>query len=257
MESKAFIYGLYSTDNPEEIRYVGKTIRPLRERLHNHIYESKTGKSHKSNWIRLVNSKNLEIKIVIIDIVWKHDWEFWEIFWIAEYKRRGYKLTNTSPGGGINTESPNSRGVVVLDLNGKYKDVYESISSCSTALNIDRRRIEDCLRPANRKKSFHGNQFIYKELYDVTKDYNLIKQPKKYKKISREERLTSWRKNSLKGALTVSKPIGAFDNDGNLIHSFPSLSSIGRMSTEFKVSGVTKTLYGNRHTHKGFIWRYL
>jgi len=56
------IYGLYNK-NTGEVRYVGRTGRSIRGRLHNHRYNAKTKKcnSPKGKWIRKIEPGNVEI----------------------------------------------------------------------------------------------------------------------------------------------------------------------------------------------------
>lgn len=102
MENKTFIYTLSDPDT-NEIRYVGKSNNP-KYRLRKHIELSKQdkNKTHKENWILSLLNKNLKPIIEIIDEVSIDEWEFWEIYWIYQFKTWGFNLTNTTTGGGIN-----------------------------------------------------------------------------------------------------------------------------------------------------------
>ena len=95
---KTFIYIL--TDENNQPRYVGKSDNPNR-RLKDHIYEAKRSdsKSHRVNWINSMLTKNLKPNVVIIDEVPNEEWEFWENFWIEQFKQRNFDLTNGSIGG--------------------------------------------------------------------------------------------------------------------------------------------------------------
>ena len=84
-------------------RYVGKTIKKkLRRRLLGHINEAKT-KTHKNTpklaWLRKLNKMGMVPKIKLIRKVELAEWEYWEKFYIAEYKRMGYHLVNSTEGG--------------------------------------------------------------------------------------------------------------------------------------------------------------
>ena len=54
----------------------------------------------KSRWIKKELKKGNKILIKEIFLVpISEDWAKWEIFYISEYKKLGYKLTNTTSGG--------------------------------------------------------------------------------------------------------------------------------------------------------------
>ena len=93
------IYSL-SDPNTGEIRYVGKTYNQLRKRLYSHLNECKSGnKSHKINWIKSLLSNNEIPVISIIDTVPTNQWQFWEQYWIEQFKQWGFNLTNIAKGG--------------------------------------------------------------------------------------------------------------------------------------------------------------
>ena len=80
----------------QEIRYIGKTTN-LKERLANHIYKSKSSKTHCGSWIKSLISKSL--KPIIEEIEECENWQQREIFWIEYYKSQGADLTNHTTGG--------------------------------------------------------------------------------------------------------------------------------------------------------------
>lgn len=93
---------IYSLSDPMtgEIRYIGKTYNELKKRLYSHIMECKTDrKTHKINWIKSLLSNNKKPIISTIDIVPKSDWEYWEKYWIEQFKQWGFNLTNMTMGG--------------------------------------------------------------------------------------------------------------------------------------------------------------
>ena len=93
---KNYIYILVGDD--DEIRYVGKTMYP-KQRLYSHIKESKgVRNNHKINWIKKLLSENKKPKMVLIDEV-DEDWQYWEKYWIEQFKQWGFNLTNLTDGG--------------------------------------------------------------------------------------------------------------------------------------------------------------
>jgi len=96
---EVYIYVLIDPENLQ-IRYVGKTAYP-EKRYYSHIHVKK--KSHCSNWIESLKERSLIPHFIIIDTVPENNWQYWETYYIAQYKESGYDLTNHTLGGdGIN-----------------------------------------------------------------------------------------------------------------------------------------------------------
>lgn len=91
------IYYLVSSRNILDIKYVGKTVMSLNNRLCSH----KSGKCGKylKNWLNRELSENHEIIINLIEEVEEKKWVEKEMFWIAYYKSLGFKLCNLTDGG--------------------------------------------------------------------------------------------------------------------------------------------------------------
>lgn len=86
-----FIYGLHGEDGV--VRYVGKTWRPLSERLKRHFYA-------KSFRVGRWSYRNSEMRIVLLETVKAdNDWSGRERFWIALYRQSGVELLNILKGG--------------------------------------------------------------------------------------------------------------------------------------------------------------
>jgi Mor family transcriptional regulator len=88
------IYGLYNK-NTGEVRYVGRTGRNLRDRLHNHRYNAKTERcnSPKGKWIRKVDPKNIEI--LKLENPSKNEKEK-ELWWMEYLEYLGCNLLNVA-----------------------------------------------------------------------------------------------------------------------------------------------------------------
>ena len=92
-----YIYSLSSSDEPNAIRYIGKSNTPDK-RIKSHINESKRiNLTHKHKWINKKISKGYKIKINILKIVDKRFWKDAEIFFINAF--HDYDLTNFAKGG--------------------------------------------------------------------------------------------------------------------------------------------------------------
>ena len=94
------IYGLSSGDNPENIRYIGKTS-DIEDRLKRHISKySLKNDTYKNRWIKTELSKGNDIIIKsLYEIQPEENWQEAEIIWIDKYKKLGFSLTNGTIGG--------------------------------------------------------------------------------------------------------------------------------------------------------------
>ena len=96
---KVYIYAL-KDPLTKEIRYVGKTVN-MKNRLRNHIYKAKKGKTHRDNWIKKLLSQNLLPEKVLIVVCCEFNWAEKERYWISQYDN----LTNHALGGEGHTRS--------------------------------------------------------------------------------------------------------------------------------------------------------
>lgn len=92
---------IYTLSDPEtgEVRYVGKTIMPLSDRLIKHIYSARIGINHRCCWIHSLLDKGLIPIIQPIESGVIEKWAERECFWISYYRDRGTKLVNGTDGG--------------------------------------------------------------------------------------------------------------------------------------------------------------
>lgn len=93
-------YKIYKLIDPEtnEIRYIGRTIQTLLNRLKKHLKAD--DKSHRVNWIKSLSKKGLEPKIELIcETTTFDDCCELERFYINKYKKLGLKLVNMTDGG--------------------------------------------------------------------------------------------------------------------------------------------------------------
>jgi hypothetical protein len=97
--SSCCVYGLYSTQDGQ-VRYVGQTVQPLRDRLGQHLAEATRppGASRCHRWIRKALRSGFKIGIQLIES--DCAWDEAEKRWIAFYRRQyPGKMTNLSAGG--------------------------------------------------------------------------------------------------------------------------------------------------------------
>ncbi len=78
-----------------EVRYVGVTRFP-ESRQKSHCRPCKT---MKGRWVQSLRADKLKPKLIVIEEVPEAEWQEREQYWIAEYRRRGARLTNGDEGG--------------------------------------------------------------------------------------------------------------------------------------------------------------
>ena len=98
---KVYSY-IYQLSDETGVRYIGQTISGLVKRKNDHVSEALRGRmTHKDKWIRLAISRGIDIEILEVESgLWtQEERDEREIHWIAEYKKRGAHLTNSTLGG--------------------------------------------------------------------------------------------------------------------------------------------------------------
>lgn len=92
-----FIYGLYSSENENIIKYVGKTKCSLNKRLNEHLNGAlkRNCKTYKDNWIRKVYKDGYIVNIKLLEECNNNIWEEREKYWITKIN----DCTNIAPGG--------------------------------------------------------------------------------------------------------------------------------------------------------------
>lgn len=178
---------IYKLMNPvtREIRYIGKTIKPLNYRLYHHVYDSYRIKSHNAHWIQSLIKQELRPIIEEIETVSWHESADREIYWIKYFKELGYNLCNLTDGGEGMMGSKRSKEAIDKTKLGIMKKVYcydtnfnlihefESVRNAAKHLNVHDSAIQRCLSGERR----HCHRFIFSR----NKIVNLPKEPFKVK----------------------------------------------------------------------------
>jgi hypothetical protein len=145
---------IYSLSHPitKEIRYIGKTTKKLKRRLIEHISTGKKNiKNHKESWICNICKNNLKPEIELIEEVESNEWEFWEKFWICQFKCWGFNLVNGTDGGISPFETfkikelnkkfiskIKSKKVIQYDLKGNFIKIWDNITkACENVYKND------------------------------------------------------------------------------------------------------------------------
>lgn len=142
-----YIYTLSTEEEPNNIRYVGKTNdlhRRLKRHLSNYYLNEQT---YKSNWLKSEIKKGNTPIINILDEVDDSNWQFWETYWIEQIKSWGMNLTNGTKGG---------EGIVL------------------TKKVIERRNLSN-KNSEKRKLAYSNYKFSLKSYNDAVNKFNVIK----------------------------------------------------------------------------------
>ena len=255
---------IYSLSDPitGEIRYIGKANNP-KKRILDHVRENKTSnKSHKISWIKSLIAKDLLPIVEIVDEVPKLDWEFWEQYWISQFKYWGFNLTNISPGG----------------YNNNYKRTTETkkkmrISKLGTTLPIEhRKKISESVKlkakenPLYNRGEGNSRKFLDKELlYQKYIIENLsLNKCASFFDVSKKTVFTNITEYSFKKdksnwigqvASNPEKYILQFDKDDNFIKEWLGLKSITK-ELGINSSNIANCCRGVAKSAGGFIWKY-
>jgi hypothetical protein len=276
--SKVFIYSL---ENPitKEVRYIGKTVQKLEKRLTAHIYESKHRNNHKCNWINKLNKNNNRPIIKLLDTVSEEDWEFWEMYWIEQFKSWGFNLVNHTSGGEGYTHSEETKEKIRQANSGKNHYFYGKRHKQTSKDKISKSLIGNNYAKGfkhsdeTKKKVSKGNREYYKNnpMTDkhkkrISESNRLAKSDPKIKKEISERIKKYCRDNPQKIKRRImdlaelnknnARPIYQKDKGGKFIKKF---NSIRDASNEVNInsSNIYRCANGIRKTCGGFRWEWV
>lgn len=262
-----FIYTLSSSEDPDNIRYVGKA-NSLKDRLRRHIgkYYLNLEINYKNNWIKSELSKGNKILINELELVNESNWIEREKYWIEQLRQWGFKLVNSTIGGdGIyltkeliekrNESNKNSekRKLSYSKLSENYKTNSEIVK------NHQIQEFED-YSIGKRNCNLCGKEVNYKSKYFKVVIRNI-------RRAENENRVcnsckSSGEKNYFYGRKLndgkikqrkYGKKIQQFDLDGNLINEFNSIREASE-KTGIDRKSISNCAKGKKHynTAKGF-----
>jgi hypothetical protein len=162
----AIIYTLSDPDS-SVVRYVGKTNN-IKERLRQHIYRSNRKKTHLDCWINSVLEGGNKPIIMEIDNCCDDEWEFWEKYWISQFKTWCFNLVNAAEGGMTAfplykkvvspKQHPDSVSVLKYSLDGYFMAEYPSISQAARCVGRSPASLSEACR---RRGSSAGFQWMF------------------------------------------------------------------------------------------------
>lgn len=258
-----FIYSL--SDENGMVRYIGKTNN-LKDRLNEHILESKKGKNtYKNNWVKSMVMENKKPLIDVIDEVPENEWEFWECFYISLFKSWNFNLTNRTLGG-------NGTGSGVNNPNYGKKLTEEHKNKCSIKLKGENNPFFGKTHSNEVLKKFYKPVLQYSINGDFIKEWCSIKDAENMLKVHSissccHNKLLSvggyvWKfKEQNNYPLNIKiikhyrKPVFQFTINGEFIKKWDSVSQAEKT---LKIKHVSKVC-NNYKSHKssgGFKWCY-
>lgn len=218
-----YIYGLVDP-RTNQIRYVGKSINP-NVRLRKHISERHKHDSYKDRWVRKLYNDGFKLELLIVDVVDKTEWQFWEMFYISYFKSLGFRLTNGTKGG---DQPPSTKG------RKHSKKSREKMSKTKKGKPIPWLN--------------NGGERSKKHRENLSESLKGRVSPNKGKTYSDDY------KKKLSEASTIKKRVKQLDLDGNLIKIW---SSVNEVEKTLKIRHISECCRGiNYKTVGGYKWEY-
>ncbi len=212
-------YKIYTLNDPDtkEVKYVGKTSQSLKRRLAQHIRETYKVRNYRTNWIKQILFKGKLPEIELLDET-NDNWQELEIYWIAQIKYWGFKLTNMTNGG---------------DGNNNQVFTKETLLKKSLALKGRKRpkEVREKISKAHKGKKLSEKTKQKLRLINLGKTYSEESKRKKYKSV-----------------LLV-------DTNGLILEEFESLKAAAEKYNCRKGS-ISNVCYGRAKTACGKIWKF-
>lgn len=256
---------IYSLSDPKtgEIRYIGKTYNHLRKRLYAHINECKSGnKSHKINWIKSILSNGDVPIISTIDIVPTSDWEYWEKYWIEQFRQWGFNLTNITPGGYDNSykrTNDTKQKMRVSKLGTTLSDSHKKNISESIKLKSKENPLYN--RGVGNSKSSLDKEILYQKYINENLSLNScakffgVSKKKVFVNIKEygfKKEKSEWLEQVISNPMKI---ILQYDKSGVFIKEWIGLKSI-QNELNINSANVSNCCRGNAKSVGGFIWKY-
>lgn len=258
-KNKLVLTHIYTlSDNDNNIRYVGKTVRKLEDRLKEHIHVAKSGKikNHRTNWI------NSLLKLSIIPIITEIDSCPWnkssnlEQYYIKYYKELGFDLVNETLGGEGNLGYTKSKETIKklkfslqnrlgpvyqYDINGNFIKMWNNPSEAAHSLGKEKAEgITRCLK--GKRQIYKG--FRWTNYYEIDPEIVIQK--------------TNFRKTKKSFLNKRARRVIQYDLNGNELNRFDSpwkaCQALGKNVNSS--SNITQVCLGKKQTVFGYKWKY-
>ena len=266
-----YIYGLVDPLT-NQLRYVGKSVNP-KSRLRRHIADRNINDSYKDRWIRSLNEKSLKPTLLIIDVVNKNEWVYWEQFYISYFKFIGFNMVNGAIGG---DEPPSTKGrkhteesKLKMSRSKKGKPI-PWLNNNKSRSERHKKKLSDSLKGRKSEKKGKTYDDIYgkelseilkKKLSDSHKGLNCgVNHPMYNKKHSEEviEKIRKKRSEQIfseesikKRTNSIKRKVYKYDLDGNLIKIYDSLGEVYKEISHKKLN----KHFESGNPINGYIWK--
>lgn len=234
-----YVYKLFEIGKEGDIKYVGKTVKPLKYRLYQHRSAAKfrVKPLALADWIKSIDY-NIGISL-IEEVESKKELNRREKYWI-KYHRKIHNLVNTVSGGAsgpelFGTNNPKAQRILQYDLKGSFIREWGYIKEACDFLSINNNKISNCIN-LDRVKS--GGGFIWKKYEE---NYPLKIEPYKVKKPK----------------LPNERAIYQYSLEGNFIEEFENRGDaarklkVDRANILYALKAKTTSQYA-----AGFFWIY-
>jgi group I intron endonuclease len=241
---------IYTLSDPRtnEVRYVGKTIKSLAERLNNHVHSSKTLKDHRAKWIQSLLKDGEYPIIEVLDTCCETDWQSIEKFWIITLKFLGVRLVNQNEGGCGNNGfsfSDASKAKISRSLTGK-KQSPETIEKRASKMR-GRKLSQDHINKSTATR--------------ISRNYKMSdKHKQKLIYINKNKKLSEEHKKLIAIGARINneknkKPVDQYSLNGEFITSF-SCAGEASEKTFVNCSSIRMCCKGMRKKAGNFLWKF-
>lgn len=260
-EKTTFIYALYDPST-NDTRYIGKSNRP-RGRYYQHMNIKNKRRSYKISWIKSLLNENKKPYYYIIDEVPVVEWEYWEQYWIEQFKQWGFNLTNLTEGGqGGNgykhtekTKKKLSKSHLGKTLTEEHKKkISDAIKEKAKDNPMYNRGEGNKRKPLNKDELHHQYITLDKSMPQLSKYFNVSE-----KKIFNELKIYNIKKEEGwwldKIANQYKKTVLQYDLNGKLIGEWEGLVDIEN-ELGYNKTNIANCCRNIIKTSQGYIWRY-
>ena len=275
---KTASYSVYIHTTPNNKRYIGITCQDTKKRWGNGNNYSK--QPYFSNAIKKFGWNNIKHEVLFTGLT-KEEAEQKERELIAFYKSNnreyGYNIDNGGKSKGRCSEETKK---LLSEIQKGWKPseyMLQRAKEVNTGRHCSKETREKIRLSnigkivSNESKLKMSNSHKGKHLADSHKEHISEKVKKSWTAERRKymseiskgrkgptwsEEQIQWFKINNRGEMSVlSKKVGQYDLQGNLVRTFGSAREAGRNG--FTYSGVSAVCRGEKHTHHGFVWKYL
>lgn len=187
---KVKIYGLFHPET-DELRYIGKTVKPLSHRLSNHIYNARVTRhnKHLSNWIGSIILLGQRPVIKCLEECDEKVWQQREMYWIS-IQPNLINLTEGGDGAVGLMHSPETLEKIRLSKIG-FKHSEEFKKQKSILFKNIERTLEWKFNISKAKKGLKATEEAKKNLSESHKGYVMPQEQKDKIRASLKGRLRS------------------------------------------------------------------